>query len=33
MNILIDKFPETVRIDGEEYQIETDFREWFVLRS
>lgn len=28
MNILIDKFPETVRIDRKDYRIETDFREW-----
>ena len=28
MNILFDKFPDTVCVNGEAYQIETDFREW-----
>lgn len=28
MNILIDKFPETVKVNEKEYPVETDFREW-----
>ena len=28
MNILIDKFPETVKVNGKDYPVETDFREW-----
>ena len=28
MNILIDKFPETVKVNGKVYPVETDFREW-----
>lgn len=28
MNILFEKFPETVRVNGRKYPIETDFREW-----
>ncbi len=28
MNILFDKFPDTVCVNGEAYRIETDFREW-----
>lgn len=28
MNILINKFPKTVRVNDEDYPIETDFREW-----
>lgn len=28
MNILTDKFPETVSVRGREYPVETDFREW-----
>ena len=28
MNILFNKFPDTVCVNGEAYQIETDFREW-----
>ena len=28
MNILIDKFPDTVCVNGKDYEVETDFREW-----
>lgn len=28
MNILFEKFPDSVRVSGKRYQIETDFREW-----
>lgn len=28
MNILIDNFPETVKVNGKDYPVETDFREW-----
>lgn len=28
MNILIDKFPNTVCVNGKGYEVETDFREW-----
>lgn len=28
MNILIDKFPESVKVNGKNYPVETDFREW-----
>ena len=28
MNILIDKFPDTVCVNGQDYEVETDFREW-----
>ena len=28
MSILVDKFPYTVLVNGDDYQIETDFREW-----
>mgnify|MGYP004511271969 CR=1 FL=1 len=28
MNILVDKFPDTVCVNGEDFLIETDFREW-----
>lgn len=28
MNILIDKFPDTVCVNGKDYGVETDFREW-----
>ena len=28
MNILIDGLPESVEIDGKEYMIHTDFRNW-----
>ncbi|MCB5755779.1 hypothetical protein DWY35_11890 [Ruminococcus sp. AF25-13] len=31
MNILIDKFPEFVSVDGKEYPVETDFRKWIRL--
>ena len=28
MNILFEEFPDSVFVNGENYQIETDFREW-----
>ena len=28
MNILFEEFPDSVCVNGENYQIETDFREW-----
>ena len=28
MNILFEEFPETVRVNGKSFLIETDFREW-----
>ena len=28
MNILFEKFPEAVEVDGKSYSVETDFREW-----
>ena len=28
MNLIYDDFPETVCIDGKEYEVITDFREW-----
>ena len=28
MNILIDKFHDTVCVNGQDYEVETDFREW-----
>lgn len=33
MNVLYDPFPQTVSIDGREYRIVTDFREWIRLHS
>ena len=31
MNVLFERFPQTVDIDGHEYRIVTDFREWIKL--
>lgn len=31
MNLLYEKFPETVLVDGVEYKVVTDFREWIKL--
>lgn len=31
MNILFDESPHTVTVHGQEYEIETDFREWIKL--
>ena len=28
MNILFEEFPKTVRVNGERFLVETDFREW-----
>lgn len=31
MNVLFERFPQTVDIDGHEYRVVTDFREWIKL--
>lgn len=33
MNILYQNFPETVEIDGKQYKVVTDFREWIKLHE
>lgn len=33
MNILFQKFPQTVTVDGREYAIVTDFREWIKMHE
>ena len=32
MNVLFERFPENVRVDGRDYRIVTDFREWIKLQ-
>lgn len=32
MNVLFERFPESVRVDGRDYRIVTDFREWIKLQ-
>lgn len=32
MNVLFEKFPETVHVNGKEYRIVTDFREWIKMQ-
>ncbi len=31
MNVLFEQFPDTVEVDGKEYAVVTDFREWIKL--
>ena len=33
MNVLFQPFPETVRVNGEDFRIVTDFREWIKLHE
>ena len=33
MNILFEQFPDTVEVDGKEYAVVTDFREWIKLHE
>lgn len=33
MNVLFEKFPETVTVEGKKYRVVTDFREWIKLHE
>ena len=33
MNVMFEAFPQTVEVDGKEYKIVTDFREWIKLHE
>lgn len=33
MNVLFEQFPDTVEVDGKEYAVVTDFREWIKLHE
>ena len=33
MNVLFEPFPDSVRVDGRDYKVVTDFREWIKLHE